>query len=57
LQLPYTRAQPSVSKRNATPWHSFGLKKEPVMLDLWFAGLGLGLIGLMAAYLALLRKA
>ena len=27
------------------------------MLDIWFGGLGLGLIGLMAAYVALLRKA
>lgn len=27
------------------------------MADIWFAGLGLGLIGAMIAYLALLRKA
>ena len=33
------------------------MEKEHIMLDLWFGGLGLGLIGLMAAYLALLRKA
>jgi len=27
------------------------------MMDIWFAGLGLGLIGAMAGYLAILRKA
>jgi len=27
------------------------------MMDLWFAGLGVGLIGAMAGYLAILRKA
>jgi hypothetical protein len=32
-------------------------EEENIMLDIWFAGLGLGLIGLMAAYLTLLRKA
>ena len=33
------------------------VKRGTTMLDIWFGGLGLGLIGLMAAYLALLRKA
>jgi hypothetical protein len=33
------------------------MEKEHIMLDFWFVALGLGLIGLMAGYLALLRKA
>lgn len=39
--------------RDILPW----MEKENVMLDVWFAGLGLGLIGLMTGYLVLLRKA
>jgi hypothetical protein len=57
LQLPYTAWPPSISKRNVGPWYPPGRKKENVMLDIAYAGLGLGLIGLMAGYLALLRKA
>jgi hypothetical protein len=33
------------------------MKEETKMLDLCFLALGLGLLGLMAAYLTLLRKA
>jgi hypothetical protein len=33
------------------------MEKEHIMLDLWFVALGLGLIGLLAGYLTLLRKA
>lgn len=40
-------------RRPMAPWTD---PKEAVMLDILFCGLGLGLIGLMAAYVALLRR-
>ncbi|MEO5619342.1 MAG: hypothetical protein ABIQ85_00360 [Cypionkella sp.] len=45
--------------RNAMPAQGIllSMEKEHIMLDFWFVALGLGLIGLMAGYLALLRKA
>lgn len=33
------------------------IQRRHSMLDIWFCGLGLGVIGLMLAYVALLRKA
>ena len=60
-KFPYTFLTPHshLPYRNTTLPHEIlpAMEKEHIMLDLWFVALGLGLIGLLAGYLALLRKA